>query len=251
MMMSMMSSLRLTANTTAWLSVAVLLIGTVAGCASSAPPPPPAPTAASFHGMRRVVIVPGGESRFAVVEPGEDPNRIFAEIFKWVPNKHYMIWIAQAVYQGLTSLIESGRAAGTAPKDVTPGTVVAGVLAKNLRLTGPFDQVVTMEREPVGDARQDTDAIVRLAVPNWGLVRVREGQPALVAAFADVRAQLVARETGVVLWEHEQDVTHPDRRSLDVLTKDRALTRDSLIEVLERAGRRLANELVYAQRGER
>jgi hypothetical protein len=118
-------------------------------------------------------------------------------------------------------------------------------------MSGPFDEIVTMDREPVGDARRNADAIVRLSVPSWGFVPVREGDPQLVAAFADVRAEVVLRETGVVAWRHDEDVTHPDRLSLETFTGDRALTREELIGVLERARRRLASELLYARGGTR
>jgi hypothetical protein len=46
-----------------------------------------------------------------------------------------------------------------------------------------------------------------------------------------------------VVWAYEEDVTHPERFSLP------ALTSELLNDVLERAGRRVANELVYARGG--
>jgi hypothetical protein len=76
---------------------------------------------------------------------------------------------------------------------------------------------------------------------------VRKGTPQQVAGFADVRAQMVLRETGVVVWEHEEDVTHPERLAVDTVIGNRALAREELMEVLERAGRRLASELIYAR----
>ena len=109
------------------------------------------------------------------------------------------------------------------------------------------DQVRTLEREPVGEDRRRTDAIVRVTVPAWGLVRVREGEPDLLSAFADVRAQMVLRGTGVVVWENNEDVTNPERLPLAAFTKDREFTRHELTEVLERAGQRLASELLYAR----
>jgi len=84
-------------------------------------------------------------------------------------------------------------------------------------------------------------------VPAWGLVRVREGEPDLLSAFADVRAQMVLRGTGVVVWEDNEDVTNPERLPLEAFTKDREFTRHELTEVLERAGQRLASELLYAR----
>jgi hypothetical protein len=137
--------------------------------------------------------------------------------------------------------------ASAAPRDITPGAVVAEAFARSLQLSGPFDEVVALGREPVGETRRNVDAIVRLTVPTWGLMSVRDGDAPLVAGFADVRAQLVARESGVVLWEHEEDVTHPERFSVETLKRDRALSREELIEVLERAGRRLATEFLYAR----
>jgi hypothetical protein len=223
--------------------VAVLL----AGCApmAAAPPPPSAPGPAA--GIRRVAVVPSGSSRFAVDHGAREPGREFDQVMKWLPYKEIVVPIAQAVFQGLSWLLDADRASSTVPRDVSPAGVVAGAFARALAATGPFEEVAALEREPVGDVRRHADAILRLSVPSWGLVRVREGKPATVGAFADVRATLMLRETGAILWEHAEDVTHPERLPLDALTADRDLARERLVEVLERAGRRLATELVYAQ----
>lgn len=228
-----------------------LVVGAISGCASSAPAPSPRPTGAALDGVRRVVVVTSGESRFSVVQASKEPGREFDEVMKWLPYKEILVPIARAVYWGVTWLIDADRASGTVPRDVTPGAVVADAFARTLQVSGPFDQIVPLDREPVGDVRRNADAIVRLSVPSWGLMRVREGNPHLVAAFVDVRAQMVLRESGVVMWEHEEDVTHPERLSLEAFTRDRALSREELIDVLERAGRRLANELLYARGGGR
>jgi hypothetical protein len=152
------------------------------------------------------------------------------------------------VYAGITRLLDAHRA-DTARPGVIPAAVVADVFAPTLRASGAFAHIVTVDREPIGDARRTADAIVRLDVPSWGLVRVRDGSPPLAAGFADVRVEMTLRETGVVVWAHEEDVTHPERFSLPALIKDKALTSELLNDVLERAGRRVANELVYARGG--
>jgi predicted small lipoprotein YifL len=231
--------------------VVLLVLATLAGCAAAgpAPAPPLAPTGAPLNGVRRVVVVPSGESRFAVTQESRAPDRVFEDVLKWLPYKDVLVPIAQAVYWGVSWLMENERKSETVPRDVTPGSVVAATFARTLRQTGAFESIVAMDQEPVGEARRDTDAIVRLTVPAWGLVRVQDGSPALVAGFADVRAQLVVRETGAVVWEHAEDVTHPDRHALDALKKDKALARDGLVDVLERAGRRLASEFIYARSG--
>lgn len=225
----------------------------LSGCASSAPTPAPRarPSVAALTELRRVVVVTTGDSRFTVMQDVKEPARGLEDVMKWLPYKEILVPIARAVYSGLSRLIEADRAAGALPKDVTPGAVVAEAFARALQTSGPFNQIVPLDHEPVGDDRRLADAIVRLTVPSWGLMRVREGETDVAAAFADVRAQMVVRETGVVVWEHEEDVTHPGRLSLAAFKRDRGLTRQELLDVLERAGRRLASELIYARDGVR
>jgi hypothetical protein len=234
-------------STVAWMLTLVLVGSFLPGCASSAPPPPTRPIAVGLEGLHRVVVVASGETRFAVAQPSKEPGPALDDVLKWLPYKEILVPIARAVYHGVTWLMNANGGASGAPRDVTPGAVVAEAFARSLQLSGPFHEVVALEREPVGEARRNVDAIVRLTVPAWGLVSVRDGDAPLVAGFADVRAQMVARESGVVLWEHEEDVTHPERLSFEALKQDRALSREELIEVLERAGRRLATELIYAR----
>jgi hypothetical protein len=124
---------------------------------------------------------------------------------------------------------------------------VADAFARRLKASGQFAEVRTAEREPVGDERRRADAIIRVAVPAWGLMRVREGKPDLMAGYADVRAQMVVRETGTVVWEHDEDVTHAERLPLQAFTRDGEFARQGLLEVLERAGQRVANEFLYAR----
>jgi hypothetical protein len=84
-------------------------------------------------------------------------------------------------------------------------------------------------------------------VPAWGLVRVHEGDPDLLASFADVRGYLTIPGTGVVLWEGNEDVTAPEQFPVDSFMKDHDFARQEVVDVLERAGQRLASELMYAR----
>ena len=224
----------------------VLIAGVLTGCASSAPPPGPPHAAAPIEDVRRLVVVASGESRFAVVEGSNDSARILDDVMKWLPHKTILAPIAQALHRGITWLVDTDRESRTAPRDVAPAIVVADAFAWTLLASNSFGHaIVLMDREPVGETRRKADAIIRVSVPSWGVMRVQEGKPHLVGAFADVRAAMTLRETGVVVWAHDEDVTHPERLSLEAVTADRAGTRERLIEVLERAGARLANELVY------
>ena len=82
-------------------------------------------------------------------------------------------------------------------------------------------------------------------MPEWGVAGVRAGEPDLLSAFADVRAQMAVPKTGVIVWETSQDMTGPERLPLASF-RDRRFTRQQLVDLLERAGQRLASELLYA-----
>jgi hypothetical protein len=200
--------------------------------------------------MRQLAVVPSGESKFSVaVGSTADVGRVFDQIVKWYPTAASLAPLAKAVQWGVDWLTEGRRVAATAPHvgDVSPGAVVADAFARTLVASGRFDQIRTLEREPTGEDRRQIDALVRVTVPAWGVLRVREGKPDLMAAFADARAQLVVRPTGIVVWEHDEDVTHAERLPLQAFTRDGELTRQELKDVLERAGQRLANEFLYAR----
>src|SRR5262249_45089085 len=129
-----------------------------------------------------------------------------------------------------------------------PSSIVGEAMARSLRASGRFTEVRAFESEPTGEG-QRTDMIIRVTVPTWGVMRVRTGDPDLVSGFVDTRALMVARGTGAVVWETEQDVTAPQRLPLESLTRDRDLAHQELIGVLERAGQRLASELLYSRSG--
>ena len=229
--------------------LAVAIVG-LSACASSAPPPSVAdPPSAPVGEVRRLAVVPSGESKFTMAGNKVDFGRAFNEVAKWYPKAAFLAPLAMAVQSGLNWLLDEGRASAAAPhvRGIAPGAVVADALARTLLASGRFEQIRTLEREPVGEDRRQIDALIRVAVPAWGVVRVREGKPDLMAAYADARAQVVVRPTGVVVWEHDEDVTHPERLPLQALTGDGELTRQELMDVLERAGQRLANEFLYAR----
>ena len=217
------------------------------GCASSTTPP--RPSARPFDDVRRLVIVVSGESTFTMVEHAVEPGRTFDEVLKWVPYGVALRPVAQLVHRGINWALETDRAARAAPSlvGVSPRSVVAEAMARTLRASGSFDEVRTLEQEPAGEERRNADAIVRVSVPAWGLVRVREGKQDLLSGFADVRSEMAVPGTGVVLWEDSQDVTQPERVPAESFLRSRDFARQEMIDVLERAGQRVANELLYAR----
>jgi hypothetical protein len=230
-------------------AVAVLLIAVLAalsGCASSAPP---RQANRPFDDVRSLTVVVSGESQLAVLENSAEPGRTLDTFLKRSPYGTLLKPIADLVHQAISWLTSSDRKADAAGdlRDVSPPLVVARALEDTLRASGRFDDVRTVRREPAGQDRRRDEVVLRLTVPTWGLVRVREGDPDLLSAFADVRAELVALETGTVLWKNDEDVTDPERLPLKSFTGDRQLTRQRLIDVLQRAGRRLGSELLYAR----
>jgi hypothetical protein len=235
------------------LSVLIVVpIVALAACASSVPTvaAPSEPVA----DLRRLAVVSSGESKLTlppVAGTKMDLGRVFNEVAKWYPKAAALAPLITAVQRGIDWLSEVGRPAAAASGGVSPGAVVADAFARTLLASGRFDQIPILEREPVGEDRRQIDALVRVTVPAWGVVRVRDGKPDLMAAYADARVQVVARPTGVVVWEHDEDVTHGERLPLQAFTGDGELTRQGLKDVLERAGQRLANEFLYARSGGR
>jgi hypothetical protein len=224
--------------------VAVMLVlGLLSGCA---PPPPPAPPVARpADGVRRLAIVASGDTKFTVVEHRSEPGRTFDEVAKWLPYG-WLRPLGALIHSGINSLIDSGRGAVMAPDiGMSPRLLVAEVLLRRLHASRLFEEVHTLESEPLGEERWRTDALVRVTVPGWGLVRIRR-DPDLLSAFADVRAEMVIPGSGVVVWEISEDVTDPERLPPAVFARDRSFARQKFIDVLERAGQRLASELIYA-----
>lgn len=232
-----------------------LVILVLSGCATATVPSPPADSAVRggpLADVRRLAIVPSGESQFTTAGATAntfDVGHVLREVARWYPKADFFAPLTPVIQAGVDWFLEQGRPSRPTPqvRDVSPGFVVAEAFARTLMAIGRFDGVQTLQREPVGEDRRQTEALLRLTVPTWGLVRVREGKPDLMATYVDVHAQVVLPATGVIVWEHEEDVTHADRVPLPTLTSDGALARQELLDVLERAGQRLANEFLYAQ----
>ena len=232
-------------------AVAVLLVLAVAlpGCASSAPP---RPAARPFDHVRQLAIVVSGESRFSVLEHRAEPGRTFDEVLKWgvlSPYQALLRPVAELVHKGVNWLLDVDRKTDAAVDlgGIAPRSVVSAAFVQALEASARFDEIQIYAREPLGEDRRRAEAIVRISVPAWGLVRIREGEPDLVSAFADARAEMVAPAIGVVIWEATEDVTDPERLPMKSFTGDRDFTRQQLIDVLQRAGQRLASELLYAR----
>ena len=210
------------------------------------------PAARPFDDVKRVVVVVSGDSSFSIVEHAVEPGRTFDEVIKWLPWVQYQAALrpaAQLLHRGINWALGADRSAVAVSslQGVSPRLVVADSMAKTLEASGWFTDVRTFDREPTGEDRRNADAIVRVSVPAWGLVRVREGEPGLLSGFADVRGQMAMRGTGVVLWEYREDVTNPEQIPVDAFLGDRQFARQEMIDVLERAGQRLANEMLYSR----
>jgi len=227
----------------------VVALVAVTGCASTSPPRPAART---FEHVRQIAVVVSGESAFTVRADSAEPGRTFDEILKWGMFGSYtsvLRPIAELVHRGINWLldVDSRADARVDLGDLTPRSFVAGAFVQALDASGRFVEIRAYGHEPVGDDRRRADAIVRITVASWGLVRVQEGDPDLVSAFADVRAEMVAPGSGVTLWTGNEDTTDAERLPLRAFTKDREFARQQLLAVLERAGQRLASELLYAR----
>lgn len=214
------------------------------GCASA---PPTAPPAHPFDDIRSLAIVASGESAFSVVGHHAEPGRTVDEILAWYPTHAWMRPLAKLLQQGIDWALDRGQTATIAGRidDIAPRTLVAAAMAEKLRASGWFGEIRTLDREPTAEDQRD-EALVRVVIPAWGFVRVRE-DPDLLAGFADVHAYLTIPGTGISRWGSSQDVTAPEQFPIETFQQDPDLARRQLLGVLERAGQRLASELMYAR----
>ena len=231
-------------------AVAVLLVLlALAGCATT---PPPRSAAPSFEHVRQLAVVVSGDSTFTVLEHRAEPGRTFDEILQWGMFGSYrsvLRPIAELVHRGINWLLEVDNTSDARVDlgDLTPRAAVAGAFVRALEASGRFDEIRAYGREPLGEDRRRADAIVRITVPAWGLVRVQDGDPELLSAFTDARVEMVAPGSGVTIWATGEDATGAERLPLRAFTRDREFTRQQLLGVLERAGQRMASELLYAR----
>jgi len=220
------------------------------GCASSPSPRAPAPSARPFDDVRRVAIVASGESAFTLANDSAEPGRTLDEILKWYPYGGAFRPVGKLVHRAVNSLRNVDRVAVATRnvEGISPASVVARAMARTLQASGALADVRALEGEPGGEGRPGEDTVlVRVTVPAWGIVRVRQDDAELVSGFADVRGEMVMRGTGVVLWNDSEDVTHPEPAPLASFVRDRTFMREAMVAVLERAGQRLASELLYAR----
>ena len=126
-----------------------------------------------------------------MAEDRVEPGRTFDEILKWHPYGGALRPVAKLVHRAINKVRDADQAATAARNvdGVSPGSTIARAMARTLEGSGEFNEIRILEREPSGEDRpRDDGALVRVTVPAWGVIRVREGDPDLVSGFADVQA---------------------------------------------------------------
>jgi hypothetical protein len=201
----------------------------------------------SLEGVRRLSIISFDAASFTLVEHRSQPGRTLDEVLSWHPYGAALRPLAALVHRGVNSALSRDHEIMVAGSvyDVAAGQVVAEAMAGRLRASRSLDEVRVLASEPI-DTNRPEDALVRLTVTSWGLVRVRD-DPELFSSFSDVTGFLGVSGSGVVLWEHREDATGPDQIPFEALRWNPPLTRKEVVTALERAGERLAAELLYAR----
>jgi len=128
----------------------VLSIVVASGCAGPVPLPSN-PSTRPLQAVRRLTIVASGESRFAVVEYSPEPGRTFDQIIKWTPYR-WLGPLVELVHDGINALVATDRktVAGPDLSRISPRALVADELTRQLYASGRFDEILRLDREPVG-----------------------------------------------------------------------------------------------------
>lgn len=126
-----------------------------------------------------------------------------------------------------------------------------GILAKTLKESVRFSEVQMLDQKlPAAEARK-YDAVLTVRIMRWGLRAPAPTESEALAAFAEIQAQMMRVENGETLWEERDTVVGQGRHGLAAYQQDRNLLRQELQDMIEKAGYRVAMQLLYPKEGKR
>jgi hypothetical protein len=201
------------------------------------------PTSTQMAGMRRLAVVVSPGSDFTVIKE----RRGGAATAAMVGGAFGVVGLltAGAVHSGITASKDKDHAAAVSPHvvDVAPQKVVTEALLRTLRDGGLAD-IQLFEHVPDTKDTAQFDGVLRLEMPEWGLVKVSD-DPDLMSGFVELKVQMAMTSGGSPIWDEAHTALGRDRLPLEIFKRDGELTRKALTETLEAAGQRLAYELLY------
>ena len=213
------------------------------------------PSGDQLQGVGRLAVVVPAQSTFTVLNA-----RMTAGVAQSMPRGMGILdtlfflglsVVLAGAEAGIASAEDAALTAAVAPHvaAISAPSVLGEAFVRTLRAARRFGEIPMLDREPQGDELKRFDVVVLLKVPAWGLVRVTREEQVLMSGFAIIQARMTMASSGQVVWEEEDDATGHGWHALDSFKQDAELTRRELTDTLERAGWRLAAELLYPRGG--
>jgi hypothetical protein len=223
----------------------LLLLGLACnGCVSTSPPP--RPTSTDLVAVKRLVVVIPPEPAFTVVHTrakGASPGTAAAGAIGGVVG----LLIVGGIDSASAEDKDQKRTQQVAPR-------LAGFSAREALVRGlvstldearRFESVEVLEAPPAADSPVKADALLHVAVTQWGLHLVADRAGEALAGFAALEARMTLLPAGRSVWDEKSTVGGQRRHTLDQYTREDGLLRKELEETMESAGQRVASELLY------
>ena len=194
------------------------------------------PTISHLGGVQRAAVVVIEDGAFTVVKERARATATGAVLFGVIGAA-----VASAANHGMdreeTDKIRPGLAG------FSPAPPLRDAFVDALKSSGRIEvQVVDSERELQG---KDHDAIIYLTIKEWGVRLPSRAISDQLAAFAEIHARMTRGRSQEVLWDEHEVSLGNGRHDLSGYRQDAAMLRGELTDMLQSAGYRLANLLIY------
>jgi hypothetical protein len=194
------------------------------------------PTVNHLAGVQRVAVVVVEDGAFTVVKERAKATATGAVLFGLVGAA-----VASAANHSMdreeTDKIRPGLAG------FSPAPPLRDAFMGALKSDGRIQvEMVESERALQG---KDHDVIIQLTIKEWGVRLPSRAISDHLAAFAEIQARMTRARSQETLWDEHEVSLGNGRHDLAAYRHDAALLRSELTDMLQSAGYRLANLLIY------
>jgi hypothetical protein len=194
------------------------------------------PTVNHLAGVQRIAVVVIEDGAFTVIKERAKATATGAVLFGLV---------GAAVASAANHSMDREEADKLRPglSDFSPTPPLRDAFVGALKSGGRIDvEVVDSERVLAGKSH---DAIIRLTVNDWGVRLPSRAISDQLAAFAEIQARMTRAGSQEILWDEHEVSLGNGRHDPSAYQQDPGLLRRELTDMLESAGFRLANLLIY------
>ena len=194
------------------------------------------PTVSHLTGVQRIAVVVVEDGAFTVVQERAKATATGAILFGVVGAA-----VASAANHGMDR--DETDKMRPALGDFSPTFSLRDAFVDALKSSGRIEvDVVDSERALQG---KSPDAIIRLTINEWGVRLPSRAISDHLATFAEIQARMTRTSNQEILWDEHEVSLGSGRHDLAAYRLDAGLLRTELTDMLQSAGFRLANLLIY------